>query len=132
MKQINSQLDLIWMTCFAGQSYLIISSFVYIIFNLRSLYFQSLQSLLNWIRLHTSRTSAIYTPFQSINELFYRQNFASNVNLYSCERSRQNHLVGCLRQMTFRSRCTDLKDILLHMAKNQSKKSPCINYLQYL
>ena len=69
-------------------------------FNLRSLYIQFLQSLPNWIQLHTSGTSAICTPFQWIKnkntfscyslqlgqfqlKLFYcgngRQNFASNV-----------------------------------------------------
>ena len=33
-------------------------------FNLRSLYFQVLQSLPNWIQLQVSGTSAIRTPFQ--------------------------------------------------------------------
>ena len=33
-------------------------------FNLRSLYFESLQSLPKWIQLHKSETSAICTPFQ--------------------------------------------------------------------
>ena len=33
-------------------------------FNLRSLYFQSLQSLPNWIQLHTSETSPACTSFQ--------------------------------------------------------------------
>ena len=89
-----------------------IRSSVYIIFNLRSLYSQSLQFLPNWIQLHTSGTSAKCTPFQWIKnkntffcyslpirqfqlKLFYYgkgcQNFASNVTLYPCERSRQNH-----------------------------------------
>ena len=36
-------------------------------FNLRSLYFQSLQSLPNWIQLHTSETSSVCTSFQWIN-----------------------------------------------------------------
>ena len=129
VKQINSQSDLIWMTSSAGPSYLAIRSnlddeFCQPVlhrnqilclhhFNLRSLYFQSLQSLPNWIQLHTSRTSATCTPLQWINnkntffchslligqfqlKLFYcgngRQSFASNVTLYPCECSRQNHL----------------------------------------
>ena len=113
VKQIDSQSDSISMSNFAGPgpSCLTIRSSVCIIFNLRTLYFQSLQSLPNWIQLHRSRTSAICTPFQWINNknffyslllgrfqlnLFYcgkgRQNFASNVTLYPCERSRQNHL----------------------------------------
>ena len=36
-------------------------------FNLRSLCSRCLQSLSNWIQLHTSGTSAICTPFQKIN-----------------------------------------------------------------
>ena len=80
---------------------------------MRSLYSQSLQSLPNWIQLYTSGTSAICTPVQLISnkntffcyslllgqfqlKLFYcgksRQNFVSNITLYPCERSCQNHL----------------------------------------
>ena len=82
-------------------------------FNVRSFCFQSLQSLPNWIQLHMSGTSAICTLLQRINnkntffcyslllgqfqlKLFYCgkgcQNVASNVTLYPCERSHQNHL----------------------------------------
>ena len=37
------------------------------------------------MHLHTSETSSMWTSFQWIN-------IASNVNLYPCERARQNHL----------------------------------------
>ena len=64
VKQINSQSDLIWMRSFAAR----LKSYNKILclhhFNLRSLYFQSLQSMPDWIQLHTSRTSAICSQFQ--------------------------------------------------------------------
>ena len=113
VKQINSQSDLIWMMSFAGPSYLTIRSSVYIILIWDPCIFNLYNLCQNWIQLHTSGTSAICTPFQWINnkntflcyslllgqfqlKLFYcgkgRQNFASNVTLYPCERSRQIHL----------------------------------------
>ena len=108
VKQMNSQSDLICRPIIPHNQILCLHHF-----NLRSLYFQSLQSLPNWIPLHTSGISRICTRFQLINnkntffcyslllgqfqlKLFYcgkgRQNFASNVTLYPCQRSRQNHL----------------------------------------
>ena len=51
------------MSSFAGQSYLTVRSSVY----MRSLYFQSLQSLPNWIQLPTSETSPVCASFQRIN-----------------------------------------------------------------
>ena len=112
-KQINSQSDLILMSSFVSPVLPCSQILCLHHFNLRSLYLQSLRSLPNWIQLHTSRTSAIYTPFQWTDnkstffcyslllgqfqlKLFYcgkgLQNFASNITLYPCERSRQNHL----------------------------------------
>ena len=47
---------------------------------------------------YQERTSSCYSPLlgQFQLKLFYcgkgRQNFASNITLYTCERSRQNHL----------------------------------------
>ena len=67
VKQINSQSDLTSMLSFAGPSYLTIRSSVYI-FNLRFLYFQSLQCLPNLILLHTLGTSPVCTSFQWIND----------------------------------------------------------------
>ena len=67
MKQNNNQSDLMSMSSSAGLSYLTVRSFVYIILILRSLYFQSLQSLLNWIQLDTSWTSPVCTSFQLLN-----------------------------------------------------------------
>ena len=110
VKQISIQSDLTSMSSFAGPSYLTIRSSVFIIL----LYFQSLKYLQNQFQLHTSGTSAMCIPFQWTNHkntLFFcyslllgqfqpksfycgegRQNFASNVTLYPCERSHQNHL----------------------------------------
>ena len=67
VKQINSQSDLIWMTSFAGPSHSQSDPLCTSHFNLTLLYFQSLQSLANWIQLNMSGTSAICTPFQWIN-----------------------------------------------------------------
>ena len=84
-------------------------------FNLRFLYLQSLQSLLNWIQFTLQKPKQCALNFteqmtrahllllqpsiRSIpSQIIYcgkgRQNFASNVTLYPCERSRQNHLAA--------------------------------------
>ena len=120
-------------------------------FNLRSLYFQSLP---NWIQLHTSGSSAICTPFQWINnntffcyslllgqfqlELIYcgkgRQNFASNVTLYPCERSRQNHLVVYYKIVVEdgwleRTRATN--QTILHLKLSITHTKACCNLFWY-
>ena len=113
VKQINSQSDLIWMRSFAGPCYLTIRFSVYIIliWDLCIFNFYNLcQTGSNYIRREPQQYAL---PFHGINnkntffcyslllglfqlKLFYcgkgRQNFASNVTLYTCERSRQNHL----------------------------------------
>ena len=54
MKQNSSQSYLTSLSSFAGPSYLTIRSSCLHYFNLRSLYFQSLPSLSNWIQIDTS------------------------------------------------------------------------------
>ena len=103
------------------------------------------------MHLHTSETSAICTPFQWINDkntffcyslllgqfqlkLFYcgkgRQTVASNVTLYPCERSRQNHLVwltyplqvlvkGSLGETSFVGTFFVVENFLIHEPKTK-------------
>ena len=119
VKQINSQSDLISMSSFAGLSYLTIRFSVCIILiwdpcicNLHYLYWTrssyirwkpQQQCALNFSELITRVhcTSFCYSLLSGQFKLFYwgkgRQNFASNVTLYPCERSRQNHLAGFCR-----------------------------------
>ena len=113
VKQINSQSDLIWMSSFAGPSYLRSRSSVYIIliwdryiFNLynlwqtRCIYIsrKPRQCELHFneqiIRTHflLLQPSIRPVPAQVIFCGKGLQNFASNSTLYPCERSRQNHL----------------------------------------
>ena len=89
MTQINSQSDLILMSSFALPSYLTIRSYVYMIL----LYFRSLQSLLYSLLLGQLQLKLSY--FEK-----GRQNFASNVTLYPCQRSRQNHLLRFFSDVT--------------------------------
>ena len=113
VKQINSQSDLIWMSSFAGPSYLTIRSSVYIIliwdlyiFNLYNLW-QTWCNYMRWkptqyaLHLNERITRTHFfllhpsirpVPAQVIYCGKGRQNFASNVTLYPCKRSRQNHL----------------------------------------
>ena len=64
VKEIKSQADLIWMSSFAGLSYLTIRSSVYIILMLDPYILNLLQSLTNSVHLHTSQTSLLWTSFQ--------------------------------------------------------------------
>ena len=113
MKQINNQSDLISMSGFAGLSYLTTWSSVCIILiwdlcicNLHNLCQTGYryrrrkphqQRELNFNEQeYTSFSYSLLLSGQFQLKLFYcgkgRQNFASNVTLYPCERSRQNHL----------------------------------------
>ena len=116
VKQINSQSDLISMSSFAGLSYLTIRFSVCIILiwdpcicNLHNLcqtgpsYIRQKphqQCALNFNEQISKYISFCYSLLsgQFQLKLFHcgkgRQNFASNVTLYPCERFRQNHLVS--------------------------------------
>ena len=64
VKQINSQSDLISISSFAGPVLPHNQILCLHHFNLRHLYFRSLQSLPNWVQLHTSENSTVCTSFQ--------------------------------------------------------------------
>ena len=64
VKQINSQLDSSFSWPFLSYSQILLLHH----FNLRSLHFQSLQSLPNWIQLPTLEISPVCTSFQTTNE----------------------------------------------------------------
>ena len=115
VKQINSQSYLICVSNFAGSSYLTVRSSVYIIsiwdpciFNLYNL----CQTGYNYIRQKPHQRALLFNEqITRIDSFFYslllgqfqlklfncgkdRQNFALHVNLYPCERFRQNQLVS--------------------------------------
>ena len=84
MKQINSQSDLTLMWSIAGPSYLTMSQVLSLHhFNLRSLHFQSLQSLPNWIQLPSSETSPVCSSFQSSSSYFTVERAAKTLHRMS-------------------------------------------------
>ena len=119
-KQTNSQSDLALTSNFAGPSYFTVRSFVCVILIWDPCIFNvnNLCQTESWVGNRTNVSFISTNKWQQHSSFCYsfllgqfqlklfccgkgRQNFASNVTLYPCERSRQNHLVSLASRSAF-------------------------------